>query len=97
MDRLKKIEIIIESVKVRKIIEILESLSVSGYTVIEGATGRGASGLHDGLELTNVSHNSYFIIVAHEHKAEEIIHAVRPLHEKFGGICFVSNVDKVAP
>ncbi len=92
----KKVEIIIESVKIKKIIGILEQLGIYGYTIIQEATGCGVHGKCDAKELTAVFENTYFIIVCDEKKSEELAQEMRPILKKYGGICYISDVQRVA-
>lgn len=92
----KKVEIVIESIKTKKIISILEQLKVKGYTILQEATGAGSHGKYDAEELTDVFKNTYFIIVCAETKSFELIEKIRPILKKYGGICYTSDVQRVS-
>ena len=91
----KKVEIIIEAIKTKKVIGILERLSVEGYTILQDASGAGTHGKYDAEELTDVFKNTFFIIVCDEKKAEELASQMLPILKKYGGICYMSDVQRV--
>lgn len=92
----KKVEIVIESIKTKKIISILEELKIEGYTILRDAIGAGSHGKYDAEELTDVFKNTYFIIVCPEAKAYDLIQEIGSILKKYGGICYMSDVQRVA-
>ena len=95
MQPVKRIEIIMDFPELAKIVKILNSLGISGYTVIRDVTGSGDRGLRQGDELTDVFKNSYVMTACPEEKMQEIVEAIRPLLKRFGGICLVSDAEWV--
>lgn len=91
MQPVKRIEIIMDSTGLGKIAKILESVGVSGYTVIRDVTGSGDRGLRPGDELTDVFKNTYVMTACPEEKVQQIVDAVRPVLKRFGGVCLVSD------
>lgn len=92
MIKMKKVEIIIESLEVGNITSILESINVSGYTIIKDIIGKGGRGNRLADELTDVFKNNYIIVVCDNDKALEIIEAIRPILKKVGGVTLLSDV-----
>lgn len=92
MIKMKKVEIIAEAAEIENIIQIFESLDVSGHTIINDISGTGGRGNRFADELTDVFKNKYILTVCDEQKATKITEAVRPLLKKRGGICIVSDV-----
>jgi nitrogen regulatory protein PII len=92
MIKMKKVEIIIEALEIENITSILESIGVSGYTIINDISGRGGRGNRLADELTDVFKNKYIFTICEESKVSEIIESVRPILKKVGGICLVSDV-----
>lgn len=92
MEKMKKVEIVIDSVHLNRILELLQSLGVSGYTVIRDALGMGERGIMAGDELTDVFKNSYIFTVCTEETANKIVEQIRPMLKRFGGVCLVSDV-----
>lgn len=88
----KKIEIIIEMVKTPKIIRLVDALGLSGYSIIHNVEGRGAHGICDAQEVTDVLSNDYVLIICTNEEAHLLIQQVSPILKKFGGICCISDV-----
>jgi nitrogen regulatory protein PII len=95
MKTAKKIEIIIESVYLPHVVKIFDALALPGYTIINGVSGRGLHGLHDAQELTDVSSNSYIIIICSQDQSNNLINSMRKELEKYGGICFLSEISQL--
>lgn len=89
----KKIEIVIESVQIEKIINLFEKLELGGYTVIHGVMGKGSHGYHDTRGLSNVLSNSYVMSVCSPDDAEKLAQHIKPLIVRYGGICIVSDIN----
>ncbi|RMH07679.1 MAG: transcriptional regulator [Aquificota bacterium] len=92
MEKMKKVEIVVDSVHLGKMLELLQGSGVSGYTVIRDALGMGERGLMAGDELTDVFKNSYIFTVCTEEVANKVVERIRPMLKKFGGVCLVSDV-----
>lgn len=88
----KKIEIIIEVVKTSKIISLIDSLGLSGYSIIRNAEGRGAHGMCDAQEVADVLSNDYVVVICTHEEAQQLITKVAPILQKFGGIYYMSDV-----
>src|SRR5437868_5227702 len=91
----KKIEVVIESINTKKVIVIFKKLKIEGYTVLQEATGAGAHGKYDAQELTDVFKNTYFIVVCSQEQMQTLIHELRPIVKKYGGICYISDVQRI--
>lgn len=91
MRPVKRIEIVIDSLELRKLLKSLEQTGISGYTVIQDATGMGDRGPRAGDQLSDVLKNSYVITACAEEQLQPLIDAIRPLLKRFGGICLVSD------
>jgi nitrogen regulatory protein PII len=92
MIAIKKVEIIIEQLKLWELLEVLkkEALAVS-YTVIKDASGAGERGQMPGDGLSGEFSNSYILIACSEGEAQRIVEIVRPILKRFGGVCLVSD------
>ena len=96
MKLLKKIEIITDSIELRRTLRTLEeTMDISGYTVIKDTLGMGEIGARLDDELTDVIKNSYVMFVCQEEQAEEILKNMQPLLDRFGGVCLMSDVQGV--
>lgn len=91
MKPVKRIEIIIDSLKTAEVLTLLEQNGVSGYTVIRDVAGLGERGARSGDELTGVFNNSYILTACLEELTPPIIEAIRPMLKRFGGVCLVSD------
>lgn len=92
MEVKKKIEVVIDSYHLEKVIEVFDKNGIGGYTVIKDVLGKGERGLMSGDELTDTFKNSYIFTVCDEEKALKIVQDIRPLLKRFGGVCIVSDV-----
>jgi nitrogen regulatory protein PII len=92
MQPVKRIEIVVDSIELEKVIKILKDLEVSGYTIIKDVIGSGDRGLRAGNEvMTDVFKNSYVLTACPEDKLMKVVEAIRPVLKRFGGICLVSD------
>lgn len=91
MQPVKRIEIVVDSLELSKVLKLLEKVGVSGYTIIREVTGKGERGIRGGDELTGVFKNSYVLAACSVEQADQVIAAVRPVLKRFGGICLVSD------
>ncbi|MGK0690050.1 MAG: P-II family nitrogen regulator [Aquificaceae bacterium] len=89
---MKKVEVVVDSVHLNKVLEVMEKHGVSGYTVIRDVLGKGERGMMAGDELTDVFRNSYVFTVCSEETAEKIAESLRPILSRVGGICIISDV-----
>ena len=91
MDIVKKVEIITNSLELAQVLEILEKVGVSGYSVIKDVTGTGDRGrVINDLE-TQVLSNGYVMSICTEDQEAQLVKAIRPILKKYGGVCIVSD------
>lgn len=95
MIKVKKIEIVVDSVGLPEILRLLDAKEASGYTILRDATGKGERGLRAGDELSDVFKNAYVMTACPPEQVAPIIEAVRPILKKFGGVCLVSDAEWV--
>ena len=88
----KRIEIVIEETLTRRMAQLLEAQGAPGYTLIPRASGYGDRGARRADDPTGTLTNAVFIIATDDDAvAERIVENVRPLLERSGGICLVSE------
>jgi nitrogen regulatory protein PII len=93
MQPVHKVEIIISSIELNKVLDILEKTNVSGYTVIEHTSGKGDRGMTDS-DLGRAFSNTYILTVCtNEKQLEFLVEEVTPLLKKVGGICLVTDAN----
>lgn len=91
MERVQKVEIITNTLELGKVLDILEKVGVSGYTLIKDVTGKGDRGqVLDDLE-TEALTNGYVLSVCTEDQEHQLVEAIRPILKKYGGVCLVSD------
>ena len=95
MKKVKRLEIIIPAVELKKVLRLLKESGVSGYTVIRSVTGFGDRGEQTGDELTGVFDNACVLTLAEPEKAGGIVEEIRAVLKRYGGVCVVSDADWV--
>jgi nitrogen regulatory protein PII len=97
LQRMKKIEIVIEMVKLEKVIAIIDEAGASGYTIISAVAGRGTRGRRAGGALTDVFKNAMVVTVVDDAGAEQILRRVGKLIQNFAGMAVVTDVSVLWP
>ena len=95
MKNMKKIEIIIESIYLNRLIELFDRKEITGYTIIRDVEGKGITGIKSADEITDVFSNNYVFTVCDEDKLMNIVEDIRRFIKKYGGRCIVSDVSWV--
>jgi nitrogen regulatory protein PII len=91
MQSVHKVEIIISSLKLERVLKILDSVDVSGYTVINNTMGKGDRGVTDS-NLDRAFSNAYVLTVCtNEEQLNFLAQEITPLLKKVGGICLVTE------
>ena len=91
MKEIKRIEIVIDAAHTPELVRTIKSAGATGYTLIRDVQGSGDRGDRAGDELSNVYRNCYIIIAADLENTQTLIEAARPLLERYGGMCLVSD------
>ncbi|RXK12825.1 transcriptional regulator [Halarcobacter mediterraneus] len=91
MENMKKVEIIIESVYINRLLDLFKNYEINGYTIIRDIEGCGGHGLRTADEVTDVFSNNYIFTVCTDSKFEEIKEEIRAFTKKYGGKCIVSD------
>ena len=95
MKNMKKIEIIIESIYLNRLIGLFDKKEITGYTIIRDVEGKGITGIKSADEITDVFSNNYVFTVCDEDKLMNIVEDIRRFIKKYGGRCIVSDVSWV--
>ncbi|QDG50616.1 transcriptional regulator [Persicimonas caeni] len=93
MRAVKRIEIVIDSLQIDRMVELLDDAGVSGYTVLPNARGRGRRGVRSGDEITGALENIYVMTICESDNLDTVLAAIRPLLDRFGGMCVVSDAE----
>ncbi|KOR35776.1 MULTISPECIES: P-II family nitrogen regulator [Planktothricoides] len=91
MEIVKKVEIVTISLEMSKVLEVLEEVGITGYTVIRDVIGKGERGLTANDLEKDVLSNRYVMTVCTAEQEELLVEAIRPILKKFGGVCIVSD------
>jgi nitrogen regulatory protein PII len=94
MHLVKRIEIIANSVELGKILDKLDKSGVHGHAVIRNVAGKGLGDEGEDLELTMLD-NVYIIAFCMPEQIKAVVENVRPLLNKFGGTCYISDAMEV--
>lgn len=90
----KRIEIVSDSVELGRILRGLDKVSVSTYTIIRNVAGKGITGRFDDSAVTNLD-NVYVIAFCLPDQVKPVMEVLRPILNKFGGSCWISDVMEV--
>ncbi len=88
----KKVEIVIESLKLNRIVFELEEIGVPGFTIVGNISGKGVNGAVDHNRKVKVFENTYIFTVCTTEQADKIVDYMEGVLQYFSGTCFVSNV-----
>jgi nitrogen regulatory protein PII len=91
----KKIEIISDSVELGKILESLDRMSISSYSVIHNVASKGIRGTVFDDSAVTMLDNVYVIAFCLPDQVKPVVEALRPILNKFGGSCWISDVMEI--
>ena len=97
MRTVKRLEIIVSSREMHKILTKLDEAGISGYSVIRDVTGRGHRGAvsdDSDFAATTLS-NVYILSFCASEKVKPVLEQINPLLNRFGGVCYLSEVMEV--
>lgn len=98
MHPVKRIEMIVTSQEVEKILEVLEAVEVPGYTLIRDVIGKSNTRtVSDDLNLGSSKLSNVFIICyCASEKVKPIVEKVKPILNKYGGVCYLSEAMEIS-
>ena len=90
---MKEIRIIVQGEHRAFVVELLDKVAVTGYTIIGNLSGKGHHGFHESHFMFNELESLVMIMtVVPQEKVEPILAGLRPLFEEYSGVMFVSEV-----
>ena len=92
MKNMKKVELIIESVYVPRLIKLFKKHDIGGYTIIKDIEGYGEHGLKAADGITGISGNNYIFTVCEADKYESMDGDIRKFLEMYSGKCILTDV-----
>lgn len=95
MKAIKRVEIVIETVKEDDVIQLLSDIGIEGYTLYHHVGGSGESGVRESTVFGDKFENVAFVIACNESNALKLTDAIRPLLKQYGGMCLVSDANWV--
>jgi nitrogen regulatory protein PII len=95
MRPVKRVEIVVETVELPKVIQLLFDAPVLSYTVVKEVVGCAERCMRDGDDLTDVITNVYVMAVCTADQVPSLVDLLRPILQRFGGTCLVSDAEWV--
>lgn len=93
--RKKKVEIVVEVARARRLLQAIEDVGAKGYTVIPHISGAGHQGERGAGDVLGVFGNVLIIVIATEAVALQVVERCQQLLENYAGIVYLSDVDVV--
>jgi nitrogen regulatory protein PII len=90
MHAVKRIEMMADSVEVSRILAVFEQVGVAQYVVLPNASGRGTEDLGVGALAQD-----FVIAFCSDDQLKPLVEQIRPILNKFGGACFISDAMEV--
>ena len=94
MHSVKRIEIIANSFELGRILDGLRKAEVTGYLLLRNVAGQGLRGGSEDLDMTMLD-NVYVIAFCAPEKIKATVEIIRPILNKFGGTCYVSDAMEI--
>jgi nitrogen regulatory protein PII len=96
VEAVKRVEIVVDSLEFQDLVDTLEQLGVPNYTAIKGVFGRGRQGSRGGDPFVSAAFDNTFVLIALEPAlVGTVVEAVRPILQRRGGMCLVSDAAAV--
>jgi len=92
MKNMKKVELIIESVYIKRLLKVFKKHDITGYTVIKDIEGYGGHGLKTADDVTDVFSNILVFTVCEDTKYQHMDKDIRSFLKSYGGKCILSDV-----
>lgn len=90
---IKRVEIVIESRELQRVLEIVERAGATGYTVIPHVHGKGHRGVRADLGFSDVLKNVLVLVFCPDAVAEAILAEVSRLLHRRAGLVAVTPVE----
>ncbi|MDQ7041897.1 MAG: hypothetical protein Q9M40_01925 [Sulfurimonas sp.] len=92
MKNMKKVELIIEAVYTKRLIDLFTNHNINGYTIIKDIEGYGGHGLRTADDGSDVFSNIYVFTVCDQAVFEDMEKDLRKFISRYGGKCILSDV-----
>ncbi|HEY9630863.1 MAG TPA: hypothetical protein V6C84_26505 [Coleofasciculaceae cyanobacterium] len=95
MHPVTRMEIIASSAELEKIVAGLDQSGVPGYTIIRNVVGKSPHGkVTDDLVMSMLD-NVHVIAFFPPELAKTAVETIRPILNKFGGVCYLSDATEI--
>jgi nitrogen regulatory protein PII len=95
MHAVKKLEIVASSFELAKLLEALDRAGSNSHAVLRNVATKGLQGYsEEDLEMTMLD-NVYILAFCAPERLKDALEGIRPILNKYGGTCFVSDVMEV--
>jgi nitrogen regulatory protein PII len=91
MEKVNRVEIIIDALEVNEVLPVLDAAGVTDYTVVPHATGKNRHGLQSGDDISGVFTSSYILFACTDEDLKKVVDAVRPVLAEYGGQCLITE------
>ena len=91
----KRIEILVDTPLIPKIIKLVKDVDISGWSVIKIISGGNREGRWDHDEVTGAASKSIVLMIANQEKANRLTDKIAPMLESHGLLITVGNVEVV--
>ncbi len=95
MKPVKRIEIVVPEHVLREVLELVDRHAPSGYTVTRGLSGTGHRGVQSGDGIVAEFSNAAVLVACDPGVAQPLLEALRPLLERYGGLCLASDAQSL--
>ncbi len=91
MEPIKRLELIIPALSVKLMVEKMESLGISNYSILQHVTGKSDGNDKEGDMPVDVLVSSMVIVYVKLDKLEALLNIIRPFLNTYSGNCIVSD------
>ncbi len=95
MEPVKRVEIVIDSLDVPDLLAGLGRIGIHHYAVVNGVVGHGEGGDSGAAPFSGAFENTYVLIACSEAQAQQILAVVRPVLKGRGGLCLLSDAQRL--
>jgi nitrogen regulatory protein PII len=95
MQEVRRVEIIIGTLQVEEVSRVLTAHHVEGWTILPSIAGQGHRGKRSGDEVSRAFENVCFITTCEPERVGDLVDALRPILQRFGGLCLISEAHLV--
>lgn len=92
MKQMKKVELIIESVYINRLLELFANHDIHGYTIVKDIEGCGSHGLRTADDASDIFSNIYVFTLCEQKSFEHMEKDIRKFLSRYGGKCILSDV-----